>query len=70
MAVSAQFIGLGLPLPGLLAGAQQVVRGAIASLVAVVEPTIESFLDSLGVGLGEADVRVYGVRCGAPALVM
>jgi uncharacterized membrane protein len=68
--VSVSFLGFGLPLPGLLSGAENAVRAALAPVGSVVESKLQELLDSLGIGLGEADVRVYGVRCGAPALVM
>jgi len=70
LGVSASFLGFGLPLPGLLNGARNAVQAALAPVGAAIEPMLQTFLDSLGIGLGEADVRVYGVRCGAPALVM
>ena len=47
-------------------------RGAEALLTAAhphAGPTISTLLETLGLSLGEADVRVYGVRCSQAVLV-
>lgn len=56
-------IGIGLDL----------VTGLLSTLLAplgpAIDPIIASLLDTLGLSVGEADVRVYGVRCTQPVLV-
>jgi uncharacterized membrane protein len=58
--------GVGLGPTGLL-------RGALTALLAPVGPVLDAIitraLSALGIGLGEADVRVYGVTCSHPVLV-
>ena len=68
--VQATALGLEILVGPLLAPAEDAVRALVQPVGALVEPILQAVLDSLGVGLGEADLRVYGVRCGAPALVM
>ncbi len=70
LTVKASALGLEILVGGLLAPAEVAVRGLVSPLGAVLEPVLQSLLNALGVGLGEADMRVHGVRCGAPALVM
>jgi uncharacterized membrane protein len=49
------------------------IRNALLALLApatpVLDAALEDLLDALGLGLGEADVRVYGVACAYPVLV-
>lgn len=57
--------GLGLS-TGAVSGA---VRGALSAAAAPMDELINGLTDLLGVRLGEADIRVNGVRCGGAALV-
>lgn len=49
------------------------LEGAVRALITPLGPTLDMTLagvfSTLGLGLGEADVKVFGVRCTAPALV-
>jgi len=49
------------------------VRGLLTPLGPVLDGVVQPLLELLGVRLGEADLRVHGVRCpnqqGAPQLV-
>jgi len=60
-------------LGGLIQLPLSVVTQLLANLLTPVTPVLDAIvnllLDTLGVGLGEADVRVYGVTCGHPVLV-
>lgn len=58
-------IGLGLPLPG-LAG---IVGGIISGATPAIDGLLVSVLDTLGVGLGQADVWTTGIRCDGAVLV-
>lgn len=68
--VKAIALGLEIVVGPLLVPAENAVRALVQPVGAAVEPMLQAVLDSLGIGLGEADLRVHGVRCGAPALVM
>jgi uncharacterized membrane protein len=59
-------LGLGL-LPK--AALDAAIRTLLAPLAPVLDKTIDMLLATLGLKLGEADVRVYAVTCGAPVLV-
>lgn len=63
--LDAQVIGLPLPVGGLLS--------AVGSALGLVTPALDTLLmtvtGALGVGVGEADLRVTGVRCGQAILV-
>jgi len=58
-------IQLGLGKSAVLTALTPVLAAAAAPL----DQVINSLTGMLGVGLGEADVRTNGMRCGAPALV-
>lgn len=45
------------------------VNGALSSAASPLDDLLNGLTDLLGVRLGEADVRVNGVRCGGAALV-
>ncbi|KRE24231.1 hypothetical protein ASE66_03015 [Bosea sp. Root483D1] len=60
-----ELLGLGLPIPG-LGGA---VSGVIAGAAAPLDQVLTSLLNTLGVGLGQADSWVSGVRCGGAVLI-
>jgi uncharacterized membrane protein len=59
-------LGLGLLPKAVLDAA---IRTLLAPLAPVLDNTIDMLLATLGLKLGEADVRVYAVTCGAPVLV-
>ena len=65
LTLSARVIGLPLPVGPLLSG--------VGSRVAAAAPGLDALLDlatgTLGVHVGQADVRVTGMRCGVGALV-
>jgi uncharacterized membrane protein len=56
---------LGLPIPGLGGTVTGIIGGATAS----VDQVLASVLATLGIGLGQADVWVSGVRCDGAVLV-
>lgn len=56
---------LGLPIPGLGATVTGIIGGATASL----DQLLASVLATLGIGIGQADVWVSGVRCDGAVLV-
>jgi uncharacterized membrane protein len=56
---------LGLPLPGLGATVAGIISGATSS----VDQVLASVLAALGVGIGQADVWVLGIRCDGAVLV-
>ena len=57
--------GIGLILPG----QRTLIMNALAAVTAPLDETIETLLAYLGVGLGEADVWVHGLRCDDAVLV-
>lgn len=59
-------LGLGLQPLNVLT---QALKTLIAPLVSPLDAVINTLLASLGLGLGEADIRVYGVQCKTPVLV-
>ncbi|PXA99776.1 hypothetical protein DMC47_01560 [Nostoc sp. 3335mG] len=59
-------LGLGLSPANVIA---QALRSLLAPLAAPLDAVINGLLTALGLGVGEADVRVYGVRCATPVLV-
>ena len=58
-------LGLGLGLPGL----DGLVSGVIANAATPLDQILNSVLGTLGIGLGQADSWVTGVRCGGAVLV-
>lgn len=60
-----ELLGLGLPLPGLEGAVSGVVAGAATPL----DQVLTSLLNTLGIGLGQADSWVSGVRCGGAVLI-
>jgi uncharacterized membrane protein len=59
-------LGIGLSPVKLI---EQTLRALILPVAGPLDQVINSLLATLGQGVGEADVRVYGIRCGAPVLV-
>lgn len=65
LSLNVQIGGLGLGLPGTVA---QLVMTILRPVAAPLDQVIYSLLTTLGVHLGEADVRVHGIRCGTAIL--
>jgi uncharacterized membrane protein len=63
--LTVTLLGFGLPIPGLGALVTSIISGATASIDQLVATT----LATLGVGLGQADVWVTGIRCDGAVLV-
>ncbi|WP_449393692.1 TadG family pilus assembly protein [Devosia riboflavina] len=59
-------LGLGLSPLNVIANA---LKTAITPIAAPLDSIVNTLLTALGLGVGEADVRVYGVRCLNPVLV-
>lgn len=59
-------LGLGLNLPG---GLGDEIASALSPVTAELDALLASLLTPLGVGIGEADVRVYDVQCDLARLV-
>ena len=60
------FVGpLGLPVPGLGSTVTGIISGATSSI----DQVLASVLAMLGVGVGQADVWVSGIRCDGAVLV-
>lgn len=65
LSLSAQIGGFGLGLPGPIAS---LVANTLSAIAAPLDQLIYALLTTLGVHLGEADVRVHGIRCGTAIL--
>ncbi|ODT78647.1 MAG: hypothetical protein ABS76_23290 [Pelagibacterium sp. SCN 64-44] len=64
--LTIDILGLGLAPAKVIAGA---LRDLLAPLAPTLDLTIGGALSALGLGIGEADIRVHGVRCGPAVLV-
>ena len=64
--LTVNVLGIGLNSPAVIA---QALRDLIAPLAPTLDLAIAGTLGALGLGVGEADVRVYGVRCDHAVLV-
>ncbi|MNL41116.1 hypothetical protein D3C87_1635100 [compost metagenome] len=64
--LTVSVLGLGLASPALIA---QALRDLLAPLAPTLDMTLAATLSTLGLGIGEADIRVYGVRCDHAVLV-
>lgn len=64
--LTVSVLGIGLASPAVIA---QTLRNLLAPLAPTLDLTIAGTLGALGLGVGEADVRVYGVRCDHAVLV-
>jgi uncharacterized membrane protein len=65
LSLNVQVGGLGIGLPGAV---QTLVANSLATVAAPLGGIVHTLLNTLGVHLGEADVRVHGIRCGAAVL--
>lgn len=63
--LDVQVLGLGLALPTAITGA---VADTLAPVAKPIDAVVFTLLETLGVHLGEADVRVHGIGCGAGVL--
>ncbi len=63
--LNVQVLGLGLGLPSALSGA---ISSTLAPVAAQLNSVVDALLQTLGVRLGEADVKVHGVSCGGSML--
>jgi uncharacterized membrane protein len=63
--LKVEALGLGLPLPGL----GGLVSGVIGGAATPIDQVLNAVLGTLGIGLGQADSWVSGVRCGGAVLV-
>ncbi len=66
LSLDAEVAGFGLGLPAALTGS---VAGVLAAATPAVDGLLVTVLSTLGVTLGEADIRVHGATCGRPVLV-
>lgn len=66
LSLNVQIGGLGIGLPGTVS---QLVMSILRPIAAPLDQVIYSLLATLGVHLGEADLRVHGIRCGTAVLV-
>ncbi len=64
--LTVNVLGIGLNSPAVIA---QALRDLLAPLALTLDLAIAGTLGALGLGVGEADVRVYGVRCDQAVLV-
>lgn len=64
--IDVDVLGIGLSTDAVIEAA---VRTLVAPLAPVLDSTIFGVLEVFGVGIGEADVRVYSVTCSRPVLV-
>ena len=64
--LAVSVLGIGLASPATIA---QALRDLLTPLAPTLDLTIAGTLAVLGLGVGEADVRVYGVRCDQAVLV-
>ncbi|MGH6642176.1 MAG: hypothetical protein ACRED3_05700, partial [Bradyrhizobium sp.] len=65
LSLSVNVAGLGLPVPGLGPTVTGILSGATSSI----DQLLASVLATLGVGIGQADVWVLGIRCDGAVLV-
>jgi len=65
--LSVSILGLGLGLPQAVTA---LVSGILASAVSPIDQLLSSVLQTLGVGLGQADVWVSNLRCDGAVLVI
>lgn len=56
-------------LGGLLSGLLGTVQAILNPVAPVIDTTLNTLLSMLGIGLGEADIRVHGFECRHPVLV-
>ena len=65
LTLAIQLGPLALPIPGLGSQVTSIISGATGSI----DTLLNTVLQTLGVGLGQADVWVAGIRCDGAVLV-
>lgn len=69
LSLSANVLGLGIDLNSLLGAVKPAVVTLLNTVTAPVDDLLYNVLSALGVGVGQADVRVTGATCGRAVLV-
>ncbi|TSE12112.1 hypothetical protein C1D09_010890 [Mesorhizobium intechi] len=69
LSLSVNVLGLGIDLTALLATVKPAVVTLLNTVTAPVDDLLYNVLSALGVGVGQADVRVTGATCGRAVLV-
>ncbi|BAV51812.1 hypothetical protein MLTONO_6910 [Mesorhizobium loti] len=69
LSLSANVLGLGIDLTALLGTVKPAVVTLLNGVTAPVDDLLYNVLSALGVGVGQADVRVTGATCGRAVLV-
>jgi uncharacterized membrane protein len=60
--LEVQILGIGIGLPGAI---KSLVANTLATIAKSLDAVVYDLLSALGVHIGEADVRVHGIRCGS-----
>lgn len=63
--LEVQILGIGIGLPGAI---KSLVANTLATIAKPLDAVVYDLLSTLGVHVGEADVRVHGIRCGSGVL--
>jgi uncharacterized membrane protein len=69
LSLSVNAVGLGIDLTALLGAVKPAVVAVLNGITAPVDDLLYNVLSALGVGVGQADVRVTGATCGRAVLV-
>ena len=69
LSLSVNALGLGIDLTALLGTVKPAVVALLNTVTAPVDDLLYNVLSALGVGVGQADVRVTGATCGRAVLV-
>ncbi|MCZ8543127.1 TadG family pilus assembly protein [Mesorhizobium qingshengii] len=69
LSLSVNALGLGIDLTALLGAVKPAVVAVLNGVTAPVDDLLYNVLSALGVGVGQADVRVTGATCGRSVLV-
>ncbi|UCI32637.1 TadG family pilus assembly protein [Mesorhizobium sp. B4-1-4] len=69
LSLSANLLGLGIDATALLGTVKPAVAALLNTVTAPVDDLLYNVLSALGVGVGQADVRVTGATCGRAVLV-
>lgn len=69
LTLSVNALGLGLDVTGLLGTIKPAVTAALSAVTEPLDTLLYNVLTMLGVGIGQADVRVTGATCGRSVLV-
>ena len=69
LSLSVSALGLGIDVTALLGTVKPAVTALLTSVTAPVDTLLYNTLAMLGIGIGQADVRVTGATCGRAVLV-